>query len=216
MPSRGRPDAIAALARAVEATATAATALIVAVDLDDPTATDYPIVAADCPNLPGLLALERTTGAAEALNLVARRYAPGVRHLAFLPDAWRPIRPGWDTALVQALDSGYGFARGRETGPRMQPRHIAVRSELVGALGYLVPPGMPPATWSGVWARWGRTAGTAALETVMFDRDPDVPHRPAPGGPAGAQAWQQYLTSGQARRDGQTIALTARWRLSQV
>jgi hypothetical protein len=217
VPSRGRPDAVAALARSIEVTATAATALIVVVDLDDPAATAYPVTAAGSPNLPGLLALERTTGAADALNLVACRYAPGVRNVMFLPDAWRPVSPGWDKAVVDALDAGAGLAYGREiTAERVLPRHIAARSQVVETLGYLAPAGVPCGAWPDVWAGWGRQCGITAVSGAGFTRDARVPRR----GPsldervvAEVAAWAQYRRSGQAERDEQALAaLAAGWR----
>lgn len=213
VPSRGRPDAVAGLARRIAETAAgvrARTALIVAVDLDDPSSIDYPAAAAGSPNLPGLLVLERTTGAAQALNLIACRYAPGVRNVMFLPDGWRPVAPGWDKALVDALDAGAGLAHGQEIGhERVLPRHMAVRSEVVETLGYLVPDGMPCGAWPDVWAGWGRACGITQVPGAVFERDPRVPRR----GPcledrvaAEVEAVARYRRSGQAERDEQALA----------
>ncbi len=178
VPSRGRPDAVYELARRIADTAQALTALIVAVDLSDPTAQEYPLAAAAAPSLPGLLTLENSRNAAEALNLAARRYAPGVRHLAYLPDVQLPTRPGWDTAIVRALDAGTGLARGYEvSAARMEPaRHIAMRAEIVNELGYMIPPEVETACWPDIWTAWAIvTGGLGEAENVIIERSPDYP-----------------------------------------
>jgi hypothetical protein len=209
VPSRGRPAAVAGLASSICATAAGATALIVAVDLDDPASTDYPPVAAGAPNLPGLLVLERTASAGQALNLIAARYAPAARHLLFLPDGLRPVTPGWDTALCAALDAGAGMARGREGTAEPLPRHVAVRAAVVQTLGYLVPPGVPTTAWADVWAGWGKACGMAEVGAgAVFDRDPAVPLR-ARSPEGGLAEWARYRRSGQAERDEQALAALA-------
>jgi hypothetical protein len=215
VPSRGRPGAVAELAERVADTVRGRTALIVMVDVCDPYAAEYPSVAAAASGMAGLLAVEATHSAAQALNLAARRYAPGVRNLAYLPDWARPQLPGWDLVLVEALEAGHGLACGaREYGAVWErvsphPRHVAMRAQVVTALGYMVPPGLDTRRWPQVWDRWaGRTGGMGGADRGLFVRDPLVAGRRA-GRPVERD---DYETSGACERDLQTLqALTAGW-----
>lgn len=191
VPSRGRPEAAADLAHTIARTSTALTAVIVAADLDDPSAEQYPQCARDVPVMPGLLTLEPTRSAAEALNRAALRYASGSFAVAYLPDCHQPVASGWDRHLVDALRAGHGFAHGHEvaTVGGARPRHIAMRSDVIAALGMMVPEELAPPLWSYCWARWaGEVGGVAVCDDVVIARAPGIPARAsAQGAP-----WYEY------------------------
>ncbi|SET49044.1 hypothetical protein [Nonomuraea wenchangensis] len=155
VPSRGRPHNIADLHDAWTAATTGPTGLLVAVDDDDPTLDDYRQVCAD-------RGIALTVGPrlrmCPTLNKVAVEHAPHHFAIGFLGDDHRPRTRGWDEHYLAALrDLGTGFVYGNDllAGERL-PTQVAVTSDIVMALGWMVPDGILHLWADNVWLDLGR------------------------------------------------------------
>lgn len=157
-PTRGRAASAQRLIDAVAATATAATDLILAVDRDD--VSTYAGLTGEFTLISG----PRKT-CPEWSNQVAVEYAPRYRALASLGDDHVPETPGWDTALLAALDSmgGTGIAYGDDTLQHDKlPTAPVVSSDIVQALGWLFLPGLLHYYPDDVWRDLAAGAGCLA------------------------------------------------------
>lgn len=138
VPSRGRPQNIAALWDAWQQTSTGHSQLLVAVDDDDLTLADYEKVASAC-------GIELTVGPrlrmVPILNAVA--FIRSQYHFAvgFMGDDHRPRTRGFDEQYVETLrDLGTGVVYGNDllAGERL-PTQFALTSDIVQALGGIAP-----------------------------------------------------------------------------
>lgn len=142
-PSRGRPGRLAELLHAWHATSTPGVAkLLVALDDDDPQLEGYQTMAWD------LRATTFTVNPRErlgpTLNRLALEHAAGHFAIGFLGDDHRPRTRGWDARMVQALrELGTGVAYGNDLlqGANLASA-VAMTSDIVATLGYMIPPGM--------------------------------------------------------------------------
>lgn len=138
VPSRGRPQNIAALHDAWTTTTTGSAALLVAADDDDPTLDGYRQVCED-------RGIELVVGPrlrmCGTLNAVAAERAPHHFALGFLGDDHRPRTIGFDKRYVETLrELGTGFVYGNDllAGERL-PTQFALTSDIVQALGAMIP-----------------------------------------------------------------------------
>lgn len=159
IPSRGRPLAVADLARACQATCTADTVLLVALDTDDRTAPEYVAPAGTTV----YFSLSEPAGHVGAINAGAaaalRDFAPFA--VAKLDDDHRPRTTGWDAKLLEALrDLGTGIAYGNDlfAGERL-PTAPAMTADIVAALGFMGPPALRHLYVDDYWRDLGRAAG---------------------------------------------------------
>ena len=155
-PTRGRPESAKRLADAVLATATAQTDLIFAVDQDD---ASYDSVSVHWK--PGWVYGPRKTCAAWT-NEVAARYGKDYRALASLGDDHVPGTPGWDSALLAAIDEmgGTGIAYGDDgLQGEFLPTAPVISSDIVAALGWMFYPPIVHVFADNVWLDLGRGAG---------------------------------------------------------
>lgn len=138
VPSRGRPQNIAALWEAWEATSTGAADLIVAADDDDPTLAGYRQV---CEERGIDLAVGPRLRMCPTLNKVAVERAPHHYAVGFLGDDHRPRTRTWNQHYLDALhELGTGFVYGNDllAGERL-PTQVAMTSDIVQTLGAMVP-----------------------------------------------------------------------------
>lgn len=135
VPSRGRPGHIAELWDAWRNTAAGVAELLVCLDDDDPTVTEYPFQ-------PGIrYDIATRSGFAPRLSAVAAREARYVDAVASWTDKHRPRTEEWDRTLLDALTETPGIAYGDDTiNGQWLPTACAVSSSVVTALGYLTPP----------------------------------------------------------------------------
>jgi hypothetical protein len=164
VPSRGRPHYAARLVEAVHRTRRAVTHVHVAVDEDDPALPEYR-KAMRCLADGDQFETGEPAGLAEWTNRVAVRAAGEYRVLASLGDDMVPRTPGWDAALIRAIDGmgGTGFAY-PWTGTREDiPECVAVSSDIVAALGWMCEPSLKHFWVDNVWADLGRGAGCLRL-----------------------------------------------------
>ncbi len=155
VPSRGRPEAAAALVQHFKNTCMADTRLVFAVDDDDP--SDYgPLIANDRVHVH----VGGNSTMVEALNATASVYAPDAFALGFLGDDHCPRTYGWDRAYLDALrDLGTGIVYGNDLlqGHRL-PTQCAMTSDIVRALGYMCPPALRHLFVDNYWRDLGKAA----------------------------------------------------------
>lgn len=164
VPSRGRPASIARLAQAMKDTCTADTVLAVGLDDDD---------EGQYPRLPGVeyevrSGLRRVTA---WTNELAVPRAGQYRAVGSLGDDNVPRTPGWDTAILKALEST-PFAFGNDLYPRdpgSMSCHIFMRSEVVQALGYAGAPSISHMYVDVGWFAWGTACGITYLDDVVIE-----------------------------------------------
>jgi len=175
VPSRGRPEQALALASAFRDTCTAGTRLVFATDSDDP--SDYSEVVRL------QLASEIRANHASMVDALNRR-ATGYAGLSddapfaigFMGDDHCPRTLGWDARYLEALTAmGTGMVYGDDLlqGGRL-PTQVAMTSDIVRTLGYMVPPVLRHMYADNFWLTLGRSAGCIRYlpEVVIEHRHP--------------------------------------------
>lgn len=169
VPSRGRPEAAVALARAFVDTCTADTRLVFSVDVDDPRRIDYsPLIR----NGPVDLDINVNSSMVEALNATAVKQPTFA--VAFLGDDHLPRTYGWDAEYIKALrELGTGIVYGNDLlqGANL-PTQVAMTSDIVRTLGYMVPPELRHMYADNFWLTLGRAA-----ECIRYLPEVLVEHR---------------------------------------
>ena len=181
VPSRGRPQSIARLWDAMQATCLGDTHLLVGLDDDDEGGyeripdVEYEVRA----GLRGVVAW---------FNELAVPRTGQYRFTGALGDDFVPSTPGWDVRVMEALGKT-PFAYGNEMYPGRAPGesccHIFCRSEVISALGYLGPPAFRHMYVDNIWVQWGAAAGITYLNEVIIE------HRHPSAGKAQADATYQ-------------------------
>ena len=213
VPSRGRPGNITRLMGAMEATCKGDTTLLVGCDGDDPALDGYP-------EGPEYALNEGLRGVVAHLNALSAPRTGQFRFMGALGDDFVPRTPGWDVAVMEALEQtpfAYGDERvpGRAAGETVC--HIFTRSAVVEALGYLGPPCFGHMFVDNAWAAWGKACGTTFLDGVVIEHLHPAAGK-APGdetyqrsagflGPD-RQAWEAYQADGLAADIAKIKAVT--------
>jgi hypothetical protein len=161
VPSRGRPKNIARLLDSVRATARLETHLHVAVDEDDETLPQYEAVMKAAGGEHDVLETGPRQGLCDWTNTVAVRRAGEYPFLASLGDDHVPRTPGWDRALVAAIQrmGGTGFSYPWDGTREDIPEAVVMSSDIVTALGWMCEPSLAHWYPDQVWADLGRGAG---------------------------------------------------------
>jgi hypothetical protein len=177
VPSRGRPEQATALARAFESTCTGDTRLVFAVDTDDPRQAEYsPLIR----NGRVDVAINTSTTMVEALNRTALALLGDPEQMSiavgFMGDDHCPRTLGWDMRYLEALTAmGTGMVYGDDLlqGGRL-PTQVAMTSDIVRTLGYMVPPVLRHMYADNFWLTLGRSAGCIRYlpEVVIEHRHP--------------------------------------------
>lgn len=206
VPSRGRPQNIARLHEAMEATCRGDTALLVGLDAGDPTGPDYP----HGPAYEWRGDLHFAVAWLNALTVpraTGDRAYPQYRFIGALGDDNLPRTEGWDVAVMEALGKT-PFAFGNERYPGRPPGtsccHIFCRSSVVKTLGYIGVPSLRHMYVDNAWAEWGRAAGITYLDDVVIEHVhyttgraefDETYARSAPLMAADEVAWREYRES---------------------
>lgn len=151
VPSRGRPEAVRDLQRAWDDTSTGAARLVVVVDDDDEWVPEY---TAQRGHLTLVRPRRRLGG---TLNVEGLAWARRTWAVGFMGDDHRPRTPGWDADLVDALHdlrSGVVYGNDLYQGEQL-PTAVAMTSDLIRILGYMVPPGLVHLFMDDFWRRLG-------------------------------------------------------------
>jgi hypothetical protein len=206
VPSRGRPGNITRLRNAVNATCTGDTELRVGLDEDDPELGNYPVFDLERVVRPNL---HKVTAWVNALTVPE---AGNYRYLGTIGDDNVPQTPGWDTAVMGALEKTL-FAFGNDQYPGRAPGtlccHVFMRSEVVQKLGYFGPPSIAHMYVDVAWMSWGTACGITYLHDVLIPHlhyTVGAPHDETyassyAGTGADLQAWHAYCRSGQLNSD---------------
>jgi hypothetical protein len=155
VPSRGRPGNVERLVQAWHDTSQASTELVVAVDEDDPRLKDYQEIR--MPFL-GRLRVGRRLRLGGTLNEVAAEYADRAFAIGFMGDDHVPRTVGWDATVTAALEElGTGIVYGDDLiqGAAL-PTAAFMTSDIISALGYMVPGGLVHLEIDTAWLLLGR------------------------------------------------------------
>lgn len=213
VPSRGRPEAAAALARAFADTCTADTKLVFAVDADDPRRGDYaPLIRNGFVDL----AIGASATMVEALNRAAvAGTAPTAEApfgIGFLGDDHCPRTHGWDQRYLDALrELGTGMVYGDDLlqGENL-PTQVAMTSDIVRALGYMAPAELRHMYVDNFWLTLGRAA-----ECIRYLPEVVVEHRhPLAGKAQWDEGYKRVNDHAVYRADEQAFAEYVRTRLA--
>lgn len=174
-PSRGRPQNVAALWEAWQATSEGVAELLIITDPDDPERANYRIPPSfRCWTVPERLRLGGT------LNLASQFFAGNHFAIGFLGDDHRPRSQGWDVRLVEALrELGTGVVYGNDLfqGERL-PTAVAMTSDIVRTLGYFVPPGLIHLYMDDYWKSLGEAIGRLRyLPEVIIEHVHPIAHK---------------------------------------
>lgn len=165
VPSRGRPDAVAALWEAWRATVGEVASLVVYVDDDDPLRVDY---------LAGPARHVVRCGPRRRLGPTLNQLAPELAHrydaVGFMGDDHRPRTVGWDVRIAAELGRlGAGVVYGDDGFQHDRiPTAVAISSAIIRTLGYMVPPGMMHMYLDDFWRLLGESIGRLSYLPDMF------------------------------------------------
>jgi hypothetical protein len=200
VPSRGRPQQAAELARDFAKTRTADTVLLVALDTNDPTAPEYAAPAGTTVFFhhgePG--------GHVGAINAATLRALEDFRPFAVakLDDDHRPRTRGWDARYLEALrELGTGIVYGNDLlqGERL-PTAPAMTADIVRALGFMAPPTLRHLYCDNFWRDLGEAADCLRYlpDVVVEHMHPAAGKAPMDEGYERANAPQRYREDGAA------------------
>lgn len=162
IPTRGRPQAVPEIMAAWDETGATAD-LLFAVDTDDPELAAYKMHAAALKSDPRVrFTFGKRRRLVGTLNAQAVKAAKTYRFLAFMGDDHRP-RPAampWDARIRECLSAGPGIVYGNDLiqGEKMATA-VAMTSDIVTTLGYMVPASLVHLCADLVWIDWGRGMG---------------------------------------------------------
>lgn len=206
VPSRSRPGNVTRLRDAIRETCQGDTSLVVGLDEDDPEFDNYPggvryIIRPD---------LRKVTAWVNALVVP---HASEYRYFGHIGDDNVPMTPGWDTAIMAALEKT-PFAFGNDLYPSRVPGtlccHVFMRSDVVKALGYFGPPSISHMYVDVAWYAWGTACGITYLNDVILEHrhytsgrsDHDQTYAVSfAGTSADLDAWHAYSRGGNLNAD---------------
>jgi len=200
IPTRGRPHAIPEIIQAWNDTQATADVLF-AVDTDDPELTAYKQHAAALKQDPRVrFVFGKRRRLVGTLNQQAVKNAKHYRFLGFMGDDHRP-RPAampWDQRIRICLSGGPGIVYGNDLlqGERMATA-VAMTSDIVQTLGYMVPPTLVHLCADLVWMDWGR-----GMQRITYLDDMIIEHlHPAAGKASLDAVYEECNSSEQVSAD---------------
>lgn len=192
VPSRGRPQNVRALLEAWASTATGAADLAIVLDQDDPTRPEYGDIdqaLLKAAGWPMWIVMSERLRLGGTLNAVARGYGGtstevmvdynrDYRAVGFMGDDHLPRTKGWDRRFMEALDDmGTGMVYSNDglfkVLPQLQrkPSVIAMTSDIIRSLGYMVPGGLVHKFIGEAWLALGTT-----IDRLRFLPDVVIEH----------------------------------------
>lgn len=183
VPSRERPESARTVAAAFEASCTANSRLVFAVDDNDPTRNEYPL---------GLTVAYPSRNMGEALHLAATDAAAEAFAVAFMGDDHLPRTVGWDEAYLHALrELGTGLVYGNDLlQGRGLPTQVAMTSDIIRTLGYMAPTTLVHLFFDNFWLSLGNEAGC-----IRYLPNVIVEHRHPAAGKAAIDAGYERVNS---------------------
>lgn len=157
VPSRGRPSNLDRLVEAWRTTSSGHADLVVALDDDDPALYQYNA------HRVAMVTVGPRQSFVTWTNEVAVDHADDYRFIGSMGDDHRPRTVGWDRMLCEALDEiGSGVAYGDDLAASpILPSAVVMTSDIVGELGYMVPPVVEHNGADTFWLELGRGLGRA-------------------------------------------------------
>jgi len=167
VPSRGRPHNLKRLAKALRGTCTGDYELLVRIDADDITASEYlKIKNAD------FTLGERIFFTLSLDELAQIALERGFTHLAILGDDVLPETVGWDEKMIQALDNKLGVVYGSDGLEHLHgkdlPTHVVVPIEMYKRLGWIGLPGSRHLFCDNAWRELGKLTQFIYLKDVKL------------------------------------------------
>jgi hypothetical protein len=186
IPTRGRPQAIPEIMQAWDDTGATADVLF-AVDTDDPELAAYKKhAAAYKADARVRFTFGKRRRLVGTLNAQAVKAAKSYRFLAFMGDDHRPRPAGqpWDERIRICLSGGPGIVYGNDLlqGEKMATA-VAMTSDIVTTLGYMVPPALVHLCADLVWVDWGK-----GMSRITYLDDMVIEHLHPAAGKAGVDA----------------------------
>lgn len=165
-PSRGRPQNVERLWRAMEKTCRAGTELVIGLDQDDELRGQY---------LPGPSyvvrgGLERKVVA--WINKLAMPRLGNCKAIGHFGDDCVPRTDGWDERILEALEKtpfAFGNDLSIERPAGSLCTHLFMRSATCRNLGYFGPPQIQHMWVDLAWMAWGGAAGMTYLDDVIIE-----------------------------------------------
>jgi hypothetical protein len=170
VPTRGRPQNARDLYTSWMATVTGSSQLLFVVDEDDPQLESYRTQMAWMLNAQLLIGPRlRMVG---SLNAAATSQGVQCKYVGFMGDDHRPRTLGWDAQFIEVLaKSPASIVYGNDLlqGEKMATA-VAMTSDIVLTLGYMVPSSLIHLCADLVWCEWGKALGTLTyLDTVVLE-----------------------------------------------
>ena len=177
VPSRGRPDRLSDMVTAALGLSAADTDLIAGIDDDDPERPGYLDLAeaVKSDRRVGWRYGPRTT-LAGWINTLAAEFAPRYANLAFLGDDHMCRTPGWDVALLEALEApGAILAYGDDLhqGANL-PTALVISSAVVRAVGWMALPGAAHFYLDDAWKALAGPGAVYCPHVIIEHRHPDT------------------------------------------
>lgn len=180
-PSRGRPKNVFRLWHSWRETRDHSQ-LLIALDEDDPTLQECQQRMAGVHDPGFSMVVRPRMRLGGTLNYWANEKAKDHDIIGFCGDDHLFVTQGWDTRIKSAMDSmgGTGVVYGNDLlqGQNL-PTAVAISSNVIQALGYMVPPGMVHLWIDNAWASMGQ-----AMERYMYLPDVIIEHLHPAGGKA--------------------------------
>jgi hypothetical protein len=164
VPSRGRPGNVGELLEVCNQTTSGNVKILIALDDDDRKVAQYAHELPLHTRASARLEVEVVTAPrlrlGGTLNKLAVERAKDHFAVGFMGDDHRPRTPEWDARLVDALhDLGTGLVYGNDLYQRGNlPTAVAMTSDIVTALGYMVPSGLTHLYVDDAWKALGHRA----------------------------------------------------------
>lgn len=174
VPTRGRPENAARLARAFEETTSSGALPVFVVDHDDPQQQAYRDLL-----LEGVISRLMIwdgalggKGLCWPLNYAARRYAEVYENVGFMGDDHMPRTHGWDTEMITELDSlepRVAYGNDLLQGANL-PTAVFMQSRMIRATGQMAPVAMRHLYLDNYWKELGeRTGGLRYRDDVIIE-----------------------------------------------
>lgn len=167
VPSRGRPHNLKRLAKVLKETCTGDYELLVRIDADDPTCSDY-LKIKDAEFTVG----ERIFFTLSLNELAQDALDRGFTHIAILGDDVLPETIGWDKKMIAALNNKLGVVYGSDGlenlhGPDL-PTHVVMPIEMYKRLGWVGLPGSRHLFCDNAWRELGKLTQFIYLKDVKL------------------------------------------------
>ena len=181
VPTRGRPDNAVELRRWHAATSSGRSRLLFVVDSDDPELEAY-----QATGVPLRVVDNDRRGMTGPLNQVAVELAESYRYIGFMGDDHRPRSERFDQVLAEACgDFGLAYGDDLLQGENL-PTAVVMTSNIVRALGYMVPPAQDHLYLDDFWLTLGRE-----LDSITYRPDVVLEHvHPAAGKAASDEGYE--------------------------